>query len=93
MTCCRARGKVTAVGDGKKAGWAAFRVGPFPTLGTIVSPGELQAEPPTEVALLPQLAIDQGSGRVQAQDHSHQQALADGWLPQNDSGHRTQNSK
>ena len=29
MTCCRARGKVTAVGDGKKAGWAAFRVGPF----------------------------------------------------------------
>jgi len=26
---CRARGKVTAVGDGKKA--AAFRVGPFPS--------------------------------------------------------------
>lgn len=27
MTCGRARGKVTAVGDGKKTGWAAFRVG------------------------------------------------------------------
>ena len=52
----------------------------IPILGTMVSPGELRAEPPTEAALLPQLAVDQGGGRVQGQDHSHR--------PKNDSGHR-----
>ena len=82
MTCCRARGKVTAVGDRKKTGWAAFRVG-IPILGTMFSPGELRPEPPTEAALLRQLAVDQGGGRVQGQDHSHQQLR-----PKNDSGHR-----
>jgi hypothetical protein len=50
----------------------------IPIFGTMVSPGELRAEPPTEAALLPQLAVDQGGGRVQGQDHSHQQALAEG---------------
>jgi hypothetical protein len=78
MTCCRARGKVTAVGDRKKTGWA-FRMG-IPILGTMFSPGELWPEPPTETALLRQLAVDQGGGRVQGQDHSHR--------PKNDSGHR-----
>ena len=65
-----------AVGDGKKTGGRLF-VWAIPIFGTMVSPGELRAEPPTEAALLPQLAVDQGGGRVQGQDHSHQQALAE----------------
>jgi len=76
MTCCRARGKVTAVGDGKETGWAAFRVG-HSYLRNYGLAWRLRAEPPTEAALLPQLAVDQGGGRVQVQDRSHQPALAD----------------
>src|SRR6185503_1561882 len=78
MTCCRARGKLTAVGDGKKNVGRLF-VWAIPIL-TMFSPGELRPEPPTEAALLRQLAVDQGGARLQGQDHSHQ--------PKNDSGHR-----
>jgi hypothetical protein len=69
---------LTAVGDGKKNVGRLF-VWAIPIL-TMFSPGELRPEPPTEAALLRQLAVDQGGARLQGQDHSHQ--------PKNDSGHR-----
>jgi hypothetical protein len=49
----------------------------IPIFGTMVSPGELRAEPPTEAALLPQLAVEKAAGEFKGQDHSHQQALAE----------------
>jgi hypothetical protein len=42
MTCCRARGKVTAVGDGKKTGGRLFEWA-IPNLRNYVFAGELQS--------------------------------------------------